>query len=107
MTRFDTSEPPPSAGQDSTWSSAPKLSRKVRELALRSYRAVHSKPRLDGARNAGPEDVVEDLADLRNQLARLQRKIHERRLGVLIPWVDSLRRQVEERLGESGKVESR
>jgi hypothetical protein len=46
------------------------------------------------------------LADLRNQLARLHQKIHERRLGVLIPWVDALRRQVEDRLGESEKVES-
>jgi hypothetical protein len=106
MTRFDTFESPPNAGEDSTWSSAPKLSRKVRELALRSYRAVHCEPRLDGPKNASPEDAEQDLADLRNQLARLQQKIHARRLGVLIPWVDALRRQVEDRLGESEEVES-
>ena len=106
MTRFDASESLPDAGQDSTWSSAPKLSRKVRELALRSYRAVHCEPRPDRLKNAGPEDAEQDLADLRNQLARLQQKIHERRLGVLIPWVDALRRQVEDRLGGSEKVES-
>jgi hypothetical protein len=106
MTRFDTSESPAGAGPDSTWSSAPKISRKVRELAHRSYRAVNSEARPAGPKNGCPEDVEQDLADLRNQLARLQRKIHERRLGVLIPWVDALRRQVEDRLGESGKVES-
>jgi hypothetical protein len=106
MTRFDASESSPGAGQDSTWSSAPKISRKVRELALRSYRAVNSEPRPAGPKNASPDDVVVDLADLRIQLARLQRKIHERRLGALIPWIDALRRQVEDRLGELGKVES-
>jgi hypothetical protein len=106
MTRFDTSDSPPRTGEDSTWSSASKLSRKIRELGIRSYRAVNSKSRPDGPKNAAPDDIAEDLADLRNQLARLQQKIHERQLGVLIPWVDTLRHQVEDRLGESGKVES-
>jgi hypothetical protein len=106
MTRFDPSDSFSSAGQDSTWSSASTLSRKIRELAIRSYRAVNSKSRPAGPNNAAPDDIVEDLADLRNQLARLQRKIHERRLGVLIPWVDTLRHQVEDRLGGSEEVES-
>ena len=45
-----------------------------------------------------------DLNELRSQVARLQQKIHDRRLGVLIPWVDALRRQLEDRLGSSGSA---
>jgi hypothetical protein len=54
MTRFDTSKSLPNADQDSTSSSTLKLSRKVRELALRSYRAVHRQPRPDRLKNADP-----------------------------------------------------
>jgi hypothetical protein len=86
---------------DSTWSNAPKLSRKVRELAHRSYRVLKPGARPDGSAPASPGDIAEDLRDLRDQVARLQQKIHERRLGALIPWVDALREQVEDRVGKS------
>jgi hypothetical protein len=96
---------PESTEHDSTWSNAPKLSRKVRELAHRSFHAL--KPGSDPVARtpAGPTDILEDLRDLRDQLARLQHKIHARKLVALIPWVDALKQQVDDRLGHSGKAE--
>jgi hypothetical protein len=84
--------------QDSSWSSASNLSRKVRELAHRSHRALRAGKQPDGMARAGAGDLVEDLGDLRDQVARLQDKIHRRRLQHLIPWVDALSKQVEDRL---------
>ena len=84
--------------QDSTWSNPAKLSRKVRELAHRSYRALKADPRPDPRAPAASEDLAEDLRDLRAQVARLQQKIYQRGLKALIPWVDALEKQVEDRL---------
>jgi hypothetical protein len=94
-------------GSESTWSDAAKLSRKVREVAHRSYRALNPSTRTDAPAQARPEDLAEDLRDLCAQVARLQRKIHERRLNALIPWVDALRRRVEDRLELARKAETR
>ena len=47
MTSTERQENPDSAASDSTWSSAPKLSRKVRELAHRSFHALKSGPKPD------------------------------------------------------------
>ena len=91
--------------QDSTWSSASKLSRKVRELAHRSYHALKTDPQPVALTEARSNEVLQDLRDLRDQVARLQHKIHERNLEALIPWVDALRRQVDDRLGHAGKAE--
>jgi hypothetical protein len=99
MTRIRFEDPAEGTSQDSTWSNLAKLSRKVRELAHRSYRALKSSTPPDVPAQARPEDLAEDLRDLRAQVARLQQKIYERRLQSLIPWVDGLRRQVEHRLG--------
>jgi hypothetical protein len=96
---------PEIADTDSTWSNAPKLSRKVRELAHRSYHAL--KAPSPPAAQTGPisKEVLQDLRDLCDQIARLQHKIHTRNLSALIPWVDALRRQVDVRLGQSGKAD--
>jgi hypothetical protein len=61
-------------------------------MALRSHRALKAGAQLSS------EDIWEELRDLRDQVARLQQKIHSSRLGILIPWVDALRQQVEDRL---------
>jgi hypothetical protein len=66
----------------------------VRELAQRSYRVLKAGRQPDGLGQAGAEDISEDLRDLRAQIARLQRKIHDRRLNGLIPWIDALWRMV-------------
>jgi hypothetical protein len=87
------------ASQESTWSSASRLSRKVRELAHRSHRAL--KTGTIGREAHQPID--EDLRDLREQVRRLQRKIHERRLAALISWIDALRQKVETGLGDRGR----
>jgi hypothetical protein len=87
--------------EESSWSSASKLSRKVRELAHRSYHALHPSAGVGSATHAGQADIAEDLQDLCDQVARLQEKIHSRGLGALIPWVDALRRQVEDGLGHA------
>ncbi len=98
----DTREP---TDLDSTWSNASKLSRKVRELAHRSFHAL--KPGSDPVAQvrANSTDIVQDLRDLRDQLARLQHKIHARKLSALIPWVDALKQQVDDRLGDAGKAQ--
>ena len=54
-----------------------------------------------GGHAMGAEDIAKDLRDLCAQVARLQRKIHDRRLDALIPWVDALRRRVEGGLATS------
>jgi hypothetical protein len=96
---------PETVGVDSSWSSAPKLSRKVRELADRSYHALNSGPQLVAETTARSQDVLQDLRDLRDQVAWLQHKIHDRKLDSLIPWVDALKRQVDNRLGDARKAE--
>jgi hypothetical protein len=92
-------------GADSSWSSAPKLSRKVRELAHRSFHATHSGARPIAEAQARSIDVVQDLRDLRDQVAWLHHKIHARKLDSLIPWVDALKRHVDNRLGDPRKAE--
>jgi hypothetical protein len=82
--------------EESSWSSASKISRKVRELAGRAHSALKT-----GAVSAERAPAIgHDRDDLRIQVARLQQKIHSRRLGALVPWVDALRQQVERRLGD-------
>jgi hypothetical protein len=85
---------------DSTWSNASKLSSKVRELAHRSHRALKG---WTGS-PVSPNDIGDDLRELSDQVARLRRKIHERRLEALIPWVDALQHQVDDRLGDTRKA---
>ena len=80
MTNTETQELHEDASQDSTWSNAAKLSRKVRELAHRSYLALKARTQPDAQARAGPEGIADDLRDLRDQVARLQQKIHERQL---------------------------
>ncbi len=99
MTRALPQETPETTDQDSTWSSAPKLSRKVRELAHRSYHALKTSPQPAAQTQAPSNDVLDDLRNLRDQVARLQRKIYARNLEPLIPWVDALKRQIDDRLG--------
>jgi hypothetical protein len=89
--------------QESTWSDASKLSRKVRELAHRAHRAMRPPTRSQ----ASADPVGDDPSDLRNQVARLQRKIHQRQLRALVPWVDALRRQVDARLEKDEEARRR
>jgi hypothetical protein len=100
MTKIRFDDPAEGTGEESTWSNAAKLSRKVRELAHRSYRALKAGAAPDVPTQVSPDELAEELRDLRAQVARLHEKIHERRLQPLIPWVDRLRRQVEHRLGK-------
>ena len=100
MSSVDLQNTPEISAPDSTWSSAPKLSRKVRELAHRSFHALRFRSllgSLNGARS------TEDLQDLRDQVVLLQQKIQHRNLEALIPWVDALRRQVDDRLDHTRK----
>ena len=100
MPNIQTNELHEVTNDDGTWSNPAKISRKVRELANRSHRVLKAGTRQDDpSQKLGPQDTAEDLSDLRAQVARLQQKIHARRLGVLVPWVDALRLQVEDRLG--------
>jgi hypothetical protein len=96
---------PQPVGQDSSWSSASKLSRKVRELAHRSFHALNSIAHPVAQTEARSKEILQDLRDLHDQVAWLQHKIHARKLDSLIPWVDALRRQVDNRLGDAGKAE--
>jgi hypothetical protein len=106
MTNSQTENSPDDTILDSTWSSAPKLSRKVRELAHRSFQLLKGggEP-FETIQARCATDVVPDLCDLRDQLARLQKKIHDRNLEALIPWVDALRQQVDDRLRHAGKAQ--
>jgi hypothetical protein len=92
------------ASQESSWSSAAKLSRKVRELAQRSSRAIKAGAPLDPQNQARSTDNIHELRDLDDQVGRLQQKIHTRRLGGLIPWVDALRQRVRDRLNTMRKT---
>jgi hypothetical protein len=96
---------PASVGQDRTWSSPDKLSRKVRELAHRSRAALKAagQPHVQALKST--ESGREAIRYLRNQVARLQQTIHCQRLWVLIPWVDALRRRLEERLSSQERQE--
>jgi hypothetical protein len=107
MTRIRFDDCPEDKSQDSTWTNPAKLSRKVRELAHRSHRALGTGPRPEALVQADPKDAAGDLRDLRDQIARLQQKIHERRLNALIPWVDALDRQVQDRLELARKAGTR
>jgi hypothetical protein len=89
---------------DSSWGSASKLSRKVRDLAQRSFRAIKTGSPSLAENQAESKDVLEDLRELLDDVARLHQKIHARELDGLIPWVDALREQVENRLGHAGKA---
>ncbi len=102
MSSADLENTPESLAQDSTWSSAPKLSRKVRELAQRSFHALRFRSLLGSFNRARS---IEDLQDLRDQVVLLQQKIQSRNLEALIPWVDALRRQVDDRLDHARKEE--
>ena len=93
---------PQTAGRDSSWSSASKLSRKVRELAHQSFLAIHSGSQPVADTQARSKD---DLQDLHDQVAWLQHKIHARKLDLLIPWVDALRREIDNGLGDARKAE--
>ena len=98
MTITERQETPKVASDDSTWSSAPKLSRKVRELAHRSFHALKS----------DQERMAAYLAFFEGSPGRAARpawsggpaacKIHDRNLEALIPWIDALRQQIEDRL---------
>jgi hypothetical protein len=106
MANFPPQNTPEITDTDSTWSNAPKLSRKVRELAHRSFHALKTTGPQGVARaQADSNDVREDLRELRDQVARLQHKIYGRNLEALIPWVDALKRQIDDRLAETGKAE--
>jgi hypothetical protein len=91
------------ASGDSSWSSAPNLSSKVRELAYRSHRAL----KLTSRPPESPNETGDDLGSLRDQVAVLRQKIHARRLGVLMPWVDALQHQLDDRLGRDRKAGTR
>ena len=107
MTNAQTEHLHEEASEGSTWSNAAKLSRKVRELAHRSYHALDAGTQLDPQNKTRSADTLHDLLDLRDQVARLQQKIHARRLSALIPWVDALRQQVEDRLDNAAKAGTR
>jgi hypothetical protein len=85
---------------DSTWSNASKLSRKVRELAYRANRVLEDANKPKEASRPLAADSPEEVRDLRAQVARLQQKIHERRLRPLIPWIDSPRKKIENQLDD-------
>jgi hypothetical protein len=89
--------------QESTWSNPAKISRKVRELAHQSHRALKTVARPHVLAPKEFQDRPVDLYELRNQVARLQQTIHARRLGVLVPWVDALRQRIEDLLASAEK----
>jgi len=95
MTDIRIKDQPESLDQESTWSSASKISRKVRELAHRSYHAMKASRQPVRPASTGQQEIAGDLRDLRDQVARLRQKIHARQLGALIPWVDALWKQVD------------
>ena len=100
MTTTETQKLHEDAGQEAPGRNAPKSSRKVRELAHRSFRLLKAGAQPDVG-TQDPIEIRDDLRDLREQIARLQQKIHARQLKALIPWVDALSHQVEDRLGSA------
>jgi len=102
MTDIRTKDQPEGLDQESTWSSASKISRKVRELAHRSYHAMKTRSQPVPPALTLQQEIADDHRDLRDQVARLRQKIHARRLGALIPWVDALWNQVDD-LGRRGE----
>ena len=80
------------------------LSLKLRELAMRAYRAVRSREgaRLgDGVAEDGPVlDVspAEDWADLHSEIVQLQRAFDAQHMDSLAAYVGALRAQVESAL---------
>jgi hypothetical protein len=107
MIRLSPRDLPESAGQDSTWSNPAKLSRKVRELAHRSHRALKAAAAPHVLTAGIPEASHQELHDVRIQLARLQQKIHALGLAGLVPWIDALERQFETRVNSTEKEELR
>jgi hypothetical protein len=105
MASFQVDHTPQTVSVDSSWSNASKLSRKVRELAHRSFHAIHSDSQPVAQTQPRSKDILQDLRDLRDQVAWLQHKIHARKLDSLIPWVDALRRQVDNRFGDARKAQ--
>jgi hypothetical protein len=91
---------------ESSWSNASKLSRKVRELAQQSYRALQVRGPLEERAGLCTNDNAEELRALRDQVLRLQGKIRARRLERLMPWIDALRCRIEARLGLLEKQEA-
>jgi hypothetical protein len=71
------------------------LSAKVRELAVRSHRAV-------SARAASPPgEHLERLRELQRQVHRLQRKVHKHRMIALSFYVDALSARIDDQLGSA------
>lgn len=91
MIRLSPCDSPASNDQDSTWSNPAKLSRKLRELAHQSHRALKAEAGSHVLTSDRSEVSRRDLRDLRIHLARLQKTIHAMGLVSLVPWVDALK----------------
>jgi len=98
MIGLSPSDSPASGDDESTWSNPAKLSRKLRELALRSHQALKAEAGPHYPSLPRPAERQQDLNDLLGELARLRQKIHALGLQALVPWIDTLLRQVENRL---------
>jgi hypothetical protein len=71
-------------------------------LAHRSHGVLRAGKRPDSVAQVSETEFAQDIRDLRDKVARLRRKIHDRQLYALIPWVDALRRQLEAGLATRG-----
>ncbi len=98
---------PSESDSESTWSNPAKIGRKVRELAHRSHQFLSAGARPHVPVGQPGESQRENPAELLQQVDRLQRTIHARRLGVLTSWVDALRRRLEERVGRREEESAR
>ena len=84
----------------SNWSDPAVLSAKVRELAMRSHRAVSAGP------VSQPAEHFERLRELRRQVERLQRKVRKHRMIALSFYVDAMSARIDEVLGgDPGRVD--
>jgi hypothetical protein len=63
---------PASVDQDSTWSNPSKISRKVRELAYQSHRALKAASQPHVLVPTEAQDSPADLHELRSHVVRLQ-----------------------------------